>query len=135
MLAKYEAIINHPRHISTTRQPASKWSRAAQFSEFKALDGLDDYIIEAARLTDTWAVQCDEKMAELNEVLSTLPDREYQGVKLRVKYFRQDDRKEGGSFIEKTGEFKYYRMDTRSIVFVDGVEVMIDKIVEIEEIN
>ena len=45
---QYPDIIDHPHHVSTTRQPMPALERAAQFSPFAALRGYDDMIREAA---------------------------------------------------------------------------------------
>jgi hypothetical protein len=45
---RYADIINLPHHVSKKHQPMSISSRAAQFSPFAALTGLDDAIDETA---------------------------------------------------------------------------------------
>jgi hypothetical protein len=45
---KYTDIINLPHHVSKTHPPMSRANRAAQFSPFAALTGLDDAIDETA---------------------------------------------------------------------------------------
>jgi hypothetical protein len=50
---KYADIINMPHHVSKVHVQMSILDRAAQFSPFAALNGYEDAISEAARLTDT----------------------------------------------------------------------------------
>ncbi|MBQ7588481.1 MAG: hypothetical protein IJT37_10720 [Lachnospiraceae bacterium] len=45
---KYSDIINLPHHVSKTHPQMSRANRAAQFSPFAALTGLDDAIDETA---------------------------------------------------------------------------------------
>ena len=45
---KYDDIINLPHHVSVTHPPMSRANRAAQFSPFAALTGLDDAMDETA---------------------------------------------------------------------------------------
>lgn len=47
MTDKYDDIINLPHHVSPTRQAMSLYDRAAQFSPFSALAGLDDALDQA----------------------------------------------------------------------------------------
>ena len=47
MTDKYDDIINLPHHVSPTRQAMSLYDRAAQFSSFSALTGLDDVLNQA----------------------------------------------------------------------------------------
>lgn len=47
MTDKYDDIINLPHHVSPTRQAMSLYDRAAQFSSFSALTGLDDVLDQA----------------------------------------------------------------------------------------
>ncbi len=49
---KYDDIINLPHHISATRPHMSVYDRAAQFSPFAALTGLEDAIEETSKLTE-----------------------------------------------------------------------------------
>ena len=47
----YEDIINHPHHVSPTRNKMSLLDRAAQFSPFAALTGYEAAVQETARTT------------------------------------------------------------------------------------
>ena len=47
---RYSDIIDHPHYRSKKRPAMSMTNRAAQFSPFAALTGLDDAVCETARL-------------------------------------------------------------------------------------
>lgn len=52
MTHRYDDIINLPHHVSQKHAPMARADRAAQFSPFAALTGLDAALRETARLTD-----------------------------------------------------------------------------------
>lgn len=62
-MGKYDDIINHPHHQSTTRKHMSRRDRAAQFAPFAALTDYDDSVREAARWTDE-KIELGESQAE-----------------------------------------------------------------------
>ncbi len=49
---KYDDIIDHPHHVSTTHPQMSMLNRAAQFAPFAALTGYDEAIDDAARRSE-----------------------------------------------------------------------------------
>lgn len=132
MREEYADIITHPHHISLVHFPMSSWSRAAQFSEFKALDGLDDQMIETARTTDDLTELDPDKAYKLNMDLARLIELEYSDVRVGVVYFVRDPKKSGGKFVRYNGVFKYFRIDTLKLVFMDGNEIPAGDITEIE---
>ena len=50
MTHRYDDIINLPHHVSQKHAPMTRADRAAQFSPFAALTGLDAALRETARL-------------------------------------------------------------------------------------
>lgn len=46
---RYDDLLTLPRHVSRTRRPMNRPDRAAQFSPFAALAGLDSAISSTAR--------------------------------------------------------------------------------------
>ena len=50
MTHRYDDIINLPHHVSQKHAPMARADRAAQFSPFAALTGLDAALRETARL-------------------------------------------------------------------------------------
>lgn len=132
MKSEYVDIIAHPHHMSLVHFPMSSWSRAAQFSEFKALDGLDDQVIETARTTDDFIELEPDKADRLNVSFARLMEYEYSDVCVSVVYFVKDPVKSGGKFIRYKGVFKYFRNDISRLVFMDGIEIPICDIIEID---
>ena len=50
MSEKYDDIINHPRHESSTRKKMSNYDRAAQFAPFAALNGYEEVIRDQEKI-------------------------------------------------------------------------------------
>ena len=53
-------------------------------------------------------------------------------IPVKLTYFKSDSKKEGGSYIDYKGVFKYFREDTHCLVFQDGKEISIDNIEKIK---
>lgn len=127
----YEDIIDLPRHISTKHRPMERQNRAAQFAPFAALVGFGAAITETARLTDGRPVLDDDKKADLDRRLTLLLSLGDAPV-CTVTYFRNDDRKEGGSFVSQTGRIVRRDMGRKRIVMDDQSTISSDDIVAIE---
>ena len=72
MPGKYDDIIDLPHHTSENRQHITMEMRAAQFSPFAALTGLDDELAETARLTSTFHELSEDEKQELDRKLQEL---------------------------------------------------------------
>ena len=124
----YEKIINRPHHVSQTHKPMSAINRAAQFSPFAALTGLDDAVCETARLTDE-KLELDEDMSDkLNSRLKILSDSFTEATAVSVTYFVPDPNKAGGAYVTFGGEVRRIDEYNRTIVFTDGTVIAIDDV-------
>ena len=127
---RYNDIIRLSRPQSKKHPPMSEVDRAAQFSPFAALKGYEDEIEEAVRFVDDRLELEESRMSAINEVLMLLKAREHEHPAVRVTYFKNDVRKEGGEFITLTG--KLVRIDEhRRLLYLEET-VPFDDIVEIE---
>lgn len=128
----YEDIISLPHHVSRTHPHMAREDRAAQFSPFSALTGYDDAVSETARLTDAWHDLSDEEAFDLDQKLQVLQEKISDRPTVRITYFVPDERKDGGSYEEKTGQLR--RIDTvmRVVEFTDKSAISIDRIVKVE---
>ncbi len=127
----YSDIIDHPHHESTTRPHMSMHNRAAQFSPFAALVGYDAAVEEAERITDSQITLDEDAVTMLDEILSELISRESEHPEITVFYFIKDEKKAGGAYVEKTGQFKKADQYKRTIVFTDGSEIPVGDVVDI----
>lgn len=129
---KYDDIIHLTHPTSAVHPPMPVAARAAQFSPFAALTGYDAAIAETARLTDA-RVELDEvRQSELNDRLQVIMARIEENPLVTVTYFKPDERKDGGSYVQVNGHIKKVDTCGHMIVMMDGTRISMDEIYEIE---
>lgn len=132
MKKTYDDIIHLPHHVSTKHPRMTLLDRAAQFSPFAALTGHGDAIKETARLTDE-RVELDEYMKQvLNDKLQTITDHLAEQPQIRITYFCEDDKKNGGSYVSMVGTVKKLDAYKKVVVMNDGQQIPVEDIVDIE---
>ena len=114
---KYDHIINHPHHVSSTRKRMSNYDRAAQFSSFKALVGFEDEIDESARFVEETQELSESEREVLNRKLKLIYDAIEKGNHpiLKFIYFLTDMRKEGGFYVTMTERVRRIDVTGRKI--------------------
>lgn len=132
MMNNYEDIINLPHHVSTKRPQMPLKDRAAQFAPFAALTGHDEAIKETARLTDE-RIELDEStLAILNDKIQIILDNLDIEPEITVTYFKPDDKKSGGIYIDHTGVVKRIDDFEKTVIFTDKVIIPIEDILDIQ---
>ena len=131
-MGKYEDIINLPHHVSTTRPQMSMMDRAAQFSPFAALTGYDAAIKETGRLTDEKIEMDEEALNILNMKFQILMNCLDDEPEVTFTYFKPDEHKDGGAYIEVTDKVKIIDEFERLIVMQNGTKMVMDDILNIE---
>ena len=134
MREPYADIIGLPHHVSPSRPHMPVPDRAAQFSPFAALNGFDAAVGEVARLTDGRRELDEDVKTDVDMRLSMVRAHLDEQPQVSITYFEPDKRKEGGAYIVVTGCVKRLDDYGHSIVMLDGKEVPIDEIVEIDGI-
>ena len=129
---RYNEIINLPHHVSKTRPQMPMSDRAAQFAPFAALTGYDAAIKETGRLTDEKIEMDEEALNILNMKFQILVDRLDDEPEVTFTYFKPDERKAGGAYIEVTGTVKKVDDFERLIVMQNGTKMPMDDILNIE---
>ena len=130
MRGKYDDIIHLPHHVSGKHPRMSAMDRAAQFSPFSALTGLDARIRETARLTDE-QVELDDYAKELlNRKLQLLQENLKSRPTATITYFKPDERKSGGSYETVTAAVR--KIEPEFLLLTDGSRIPIEDIYEIE---
>ncbi len=132
MSENYDDIIDLPHHVSATRPQISMMDRAAQFSPFAALTGYDAAIKETGRLTDQKVEMDAEALNVLNMKFQILIDRLAEEPEVTFIYFKPDERKDGGAYIDVTGIVKKVDKFERLIVMQSGTKIVMDDILNIE---
>lgn len=103
--------------------------RAAQFSPFAALTGHDAAINETARLTDTRIELDDCEKEIINEKLLMISNGNQTAT---ITFFRPDEMKFGGAYIDITGTVKKIEAISREIVMSSGERIPVDEIFNID---
>lgn len=131
MKGPYDDIINLPHYISQKRPQMSMLDRAAQFSPFAALTGYDAAIKETGRLTDDRIELEEQALTILNMKYQMLMDALLDNPEVTITYFVPDERKEGGSYVSKTGVVKKVAEFERLIILRDGAKIQMDNVMDI----
>ena len=109
--------------------------RAAQFSSFAALVGLDEQMDETARLVDSKIELSEDEGERLNQKLRLLIQKVSDGDihhAIRAICFVPDQRKDGGAYVIKSGEVKRMYDVFHKVLFTDGSEISISDIFDFE---
>ncbi len=130
MSEKYSDIIYLQHPCSPTRAHMSRLDRAAQFNPFAALTGYDAIIAENARYTSQMAELDENAVDALNEKLRRL--QELTLPQITVTYFKPDERKSGGAYVQQSGKFKKIDEFTACLVFEDKSSIPINRIFDIQ---
>ncbi len=134
MPGKYDDIIDLPHHTSENRQHITMEMRAAQFSPFAALTGLDDELAETARITTAFHELSEDEKQELDRKLKSLAERIADHPERVFVYFVPDDRKNGGSYERKQGRVKSIDEYEKEIVLEDGTRIPASMLAGFEQI-
>ena len=132
MSNKYNDIINLPHHVSKKYPQMSLESRSAQFAPFAALVGYEDAIKETVRLTFERKDFDEEYQSILDRKLQIVKENIILKPKLKITYFEDDTKKDGGSYItvlENIEKFNEYR---EVIILKNNQEILIKDIVDID---
>lgn len=129
---KYDDIIELPHHVSKKHPLLSRASYAAQFSPFAALTGYDRIVAEAARTTDERIELGEAEASVLSLKLRITAEHEKELPVVTLTYFKEDGRKKGGAYIEKTGAVKRVDEIGRVVIFTDGTRIPTDDVTDIK---
>lgn len=129
---RYDRIINLERPASL-RPKMSAIDRAAQFSAFAALVGLDEQMDETARLVNNKIELSEDEIEILNRKIQTLVQKLNEELpKIKVSYFVPDPCKDGGSYVTKIGVVKRIDDVFFKIMFADGAEISVSDILDFD---
>lgn len=132
MIEDFSDIINLPHFVSAKRPLMSMTNRAAQFSSFAALSGYEDEVDEVARFTDSFDDMTEDEQNDLNQAIQKLIERTSERPLVTVTYFKTDERKDDGEYVNYTGHFRFFDEGERKLKFVCGTMIDIDYICRIE---
>lgn len=128
----YGDIINLPHHISTVHKQMKMSDRAAQFGSFDALTGHEQAIAETGRLTAQKHEITEQVMQVLDGRLQIIKDSIETQPEITVTYFKPDNLKDGGAYIEYTGNLRRIDEVEKTLIFTDETVIQINMIYNIE---
>lgn len=128
----YEDIIDLPHYEPKNHPRMPLYKRAAQFAPFSALTGYEELVGEASRHVEFRQELSEEEIRRINEKLMVLRDSLQKEAQVRLRYFRKDERKEGGSYQEITGKVKKVDDHGRFLLMEDGLTIPFQDIAELE---
>lgn len=129
MSGRYDDIIDLP-HPASQRHPQMPLAdRAAQFSPFAALTGLDAALQETARLTDQRITLDEYEQAELDKTLQALREAALQHPAVEITYFQPDARKAGGQYVTSVGHVKRIAEYEQQLILTEGTSIPLAEII------
>ena len=128
-MSNYDDIINLPRPISKKHTPLSLAQRVAQFAPFAALSGYDGIISETGRLTSEKIEIDEDKIDQINKQLKELAQN--KNTIADIVYFKPDNYKQGGAYIEETLKIKKVDEDNLCLITSTGLRINFEDILEI----
>lgn len=132
---KYENIIHRSRPVSEKHPPMSMVSRGAQFSPFAALVGYGEVLQEAQRLTAAETILDEHGKELLDRKLRRIAQDPQSAGEVAFCYFEQDSTKPGGRYVTLTGKVKRVDAYRKSVLMVDGEEIWIENIRDIDGVD
>ena len=131
-MGEYDDLIYLPNPVSRKHPPMSAMDRAAQFYPFSALTGYEAVLREAGRLTDSRAELSEYSRDILDQKQQILLDAAPTHPEITVTYFIPDRRKQGGAYGTLKGNLKKIDLARRVIILLDGTEVSLDDVADIQ---
>ena len=130
-MGRYDDMLTLPHPVSARHPQMPRQDRAAQFSPFAALTGLEAALQETARLTDRRITLDEYEQAALDAKLQKLRDTIKTQPQVTVTYFVEDAVKEGGTYCTAAGRAKKLT-DEGFLVFTDGTALPVADILALE---
>ena len=122
MTENYDDIINLARPETKNREHMSRLNRAAQFAPFAALTGYAAAVSETGRLTEKKRVLSSDEIAILERRINFLIENEIN-EKIKIKYFKKDERKSGGKYLEIEEQFKKFDDINLVLTLESGLQI------------
>lgn len=129
MSGRYDDIIDLPHPVSQRHPQMPLADRAAQFSPFAALTGLDAALQETAQLTDQRITLDEYEQAELDKALQALREAAPQHPAVQITYFQPDTRKAGGQYVTSVGHVKRIAEYEQQLILTEGTSIPLTEII------
>lgn len=134
-MGRYDDIIDLPYKKSKRHAHMSMHDRAAQFAPFAALTGYGEAVEETARFTEAKIELAEDRIAEINEVLTKLKktlDKPLGKVEVELDFFVQDKLKQGGKYLLYKGTVDKLDEHKKRLRLGTGIWINIEDIFDIK---
>lgn len=131
VMTKYGDIIDLPHPDPLKHKRMSLYNRAAQFAPFAALTGYEEAIMETGRQVSEKLVLSETQKEHLDRQLQELKDH-LSEKELCITWFKEDDKKAGGTYVRTKGYVKKIDAIKRKIIMKNGEILKMDDVYEIE---
>ena len=134
-MGRYDDIIDLPYKKSERHAHMSMHDRAAQFAPFAALTGYGEAVEETARFTEAKIELAEDRIAEINEVLTELKktlDKPLGEVEVELDFFVQDKLKQGGKYLLYKGIVDKLDEHEKRLRLGTGIWINIEDIFDIK---
>ena len=134
-MGRYDDIIDLPYKKSKRHAHMSMHDRAAQFAPFAALTGYAEAVEETARFTEAKIELAEDRIAEINEVLTKLKktlDKPLGKVEVELDFFVQDKLKQGGKYLLYKGTVDKLDEHEKRLRLGTGIWINIEDIFDIK---
>ncbi len=131
----YDDIIGLPHPEPRRHTRMSVQARAAQFMPFAALTGYASVIEEISRTTDKKLHLDESEIKRINNKLRRLKNPANSGKTIRIRFFRRDEKKEGGSYLTAEGQIAKIDEYARALTMSDGTRIAFDDLFSITILN
>ncbi len=134
-MGRYDDIIDLPYKKSKRHAHMSMHDRAAQFAPFAALTGYGEAVEETARFTEAKIELAEDRIAEINEVLTKLKktlDKPLGKVEVELDFFVQDKLKQGGKYLLYKGTVDKLDEHEKRLRLGTGIWINIEDIFDIK---
>lgn len=134
-MGRYDDIIDLPYKKSKRHAHMSMHDRAAQFAPFAALTGYGEAVEETARFTEAKIELAEDRIAEINEVLTKLKktlDKPLGKVEVELDFFVQDKLKQGGKYLLYKGTVDKVDEHEKRLRLGTGIWINIEDIFDIK---
>lgn len=135
MNKSYDDLINMTRPVSKNHIPMNILDRAAQFAPFSALNGHNDAILEKARHVEDFISLDESQIDAINYELNYIINNFNSIENVFIKYFVQDEKKQGGRYETKKQSIKKIDIYSNIIILNDNTKINFNNIVQLKVIN
>lgn len=135
MNKSYDDLINMTRPVSKNHIPMNILDRAAQFAPFSALNGHNDAILEKARHVEDFISLDESQIDAINYELNYIINNFNSIKNVFIKYFVQDEKKQGGRYETKKQSIKKIDVYNNIIILNDNTKINFNNIVQLKVIK